>query len=145
MTDQDGLQLYRCFRGTNMTESMHQSLASCFGHTRAGPQYSDCLLAVVRHRFNWRASERNRPNFPQARHYNGCALDTVNELYEMVFGHPKYPHWIHYNEVAADLEWPAYGIVPLTEEDASVFNCHPVSGSTKSLRYLALRQQVPVP
>ena len=37
----------------------------------------------------------------------------MNELYEGVFGHPKYSHWVPYNDVAALLE-PAYGIVPLT-------------------------------
>lgn len=67
MTDRDGLWLYRCFRGTNLAESMHQVLTMSFGHTRAGPRYSDNLLALVRHRFNWRASERNRPHFPQVR------------------------------------------------------------------------------
>lgn len=38
MVDRDGLWLYRCFRGTNLTESMHQSLTTAFGHTRAGPE-----------------------------------------------------------------------------------------------------------
>jgi hypothetical protein len=67
MVDRDGLWLFRCFRGTNLAESMHQTLTMSFGHTRAGPRYSDNLLALVRHRFNWRASERNRPHFPQVR------------------------------------------------------------------------------
>jgi hypothetical protein len=47
MTDQDGLWLYWCFRGTNLAESMHQTLTTSFGLTRAGPRYSDNLLAMV--------------------------------------------------------------------------------------------------
>ena len=100
MLDKDGLRLYRSFRGTSTLESLHQKLTLCFGHFQAGIKYSNCLLAVVRHMQNWQASERNRPDFPQARHYDGRALDMMNELYEAIFGYPKYKDWIPFNETA---------------------------------------------
>jgi hypothetical protein len=91
--DSDGLWLYRSIRGTSNPESLHQKLTKAFGHNRAGPEYSDNLLCHFRHRYNWRASERNRPFFPRVGHYNGLALDTINDLYEALFGMPKFPYW----------------------------------------------------
>lgn len=145
MVDKDGLWLYRCFRGTNSVESMHQTLTTSFGHTRAGPRYSDNLLALVRHQLNWRSSERNRPHFPHVRHYDGRALDTINQLYEEIFGMPKFPHWVHSNNV--HVAYSPYGIVPLesTSGLAAGSKVVPVKGLTNSLHYLALRQQSVVP
>lgn len=124
MVDKDGLWLFRSFRGTPLTESMHQNLSTSFGHTRAGPRYSDNLLARVRHGFNWRASERNRPHFPQVGHYNGRALDTINQLYETLFEVPKYPHWQHFNETTK--QKLLYGIVPLDEGENENDSVKPV-------------------
>ena len=64
MVDKDGLALYRSLRGTSNLESLHQYLTTSFGHTKAGPWYSDLLLTVLRHFYNWRVSQKNRPNFP---------------------------------------------------------------------------------
>ena len=52
MVDKDGLALYRSIRGTSNLKSLHQYLTTSFGHTVAGPWYSDSLLAVVRHFYN---------------------------------------------------------------------------------------------
>ena len=49
--DADGLYLYRSLRGTSNLESLHQYLTTSFGHTVAGPYYSDVLFAVVRHQY----------------------------------------------------------------------------------------------
>jgi hypothetical protein len=49
MVDKDGLWLFRCFCGTNLAESMHQTLTMSLGQSRAGPWYSDNLLALVQH------------------------------------------------------------------------------------------------
>lgn len=148
MVDRDGLWLFRSFRGTNLLESMHQTLTISIGHTRAGPRYSDNLLALVRHRFSWRASERNRPNFPQVRHYQSWSIDTMNELYEELFGHPKYTQWVPYNDIAASL-MPSFGIVPLTASRSSVddqpVSIDPEVKLTDSLRYLAMRQGTGIP
>jgi hypothetical protein len=145
MVDSDGLWLYRSIRGTSNLESLHQKLTKAFGHKRAGPQYSDNLLCHFRHRYNWRASERNRPFFPRVGHYNGLALDTINDLYEALFGMPKFPYWCQQGRFTTKSS--LYGIVPLHRkenvnegEDVS-----PVDGLTKSLNYLALRQESSVP
>ena len=47
MVDKDGLTLYRSLQGTSNLESLHQYLTTSFGHTKAGPWYSDVLLTVV--------------------------------------------------------------------------------------------------
>lgn len=80
MVDQDGLPLYRSLRGTSNLESLHQYLTTSFGHTMSGPWYSDSLLTVLRHFFNWRMSRKNRPNFPKINHYDGILLDRINRL-----------------------------------------------------------------
>lgn len=149
MFDKDNLPLYRCIRGTNKTEGLHQKLVMFFGHTRAGPRYSDSLLALVRHVYSWRASEKNRPGFPQVKHYDGRSLDTINELYEKIYGYPKYTCWLHINDVK--LKESPYGIVPLCtrRQETCEHNLGqeviPVEGMTKSLTYLAKCQKSRVP
>jgi hypothetical protein len=71
--------------GTSLLELLHQYLTTLFGNRRAGSYYTDCLLAILRHCYNWRASKRNRPKFPKVCHYNGRTLDKVNELYHCIF------------------------------------------------------------
>ena len=144
MVDCDGLWLYPCFRGTNLTESMHQTLTTSFGHTRAGPRYSDNLLAMVRHVLNWRASKRNRPGFPRVGHMDGRLLDATNDLFEDVFGEVKYEHWVHSDESNTNSKSP-YGLVTLDDDGPSGETVDPVAGLTKSLHYLALRQGSAVP
>ena len=56
LVDKDGLTLYRSIRGTSNLESLHQYLTTSFGHTVSGPYYSDSLLAIVRHQYNWMMS-----------------------------------------------------------------------------------------
>ncbi len=90
MSDKKGLQLYRSIRGTSNLESLYQTLVTCFGHSYSGAWYSDCLLTLVRHQHNWKASLRNDRNFPKLHHYDGTLIDRVNELYEFCFGRPKY-------------------------------------------------------
>ena len=103
LIDKDGLTLYRSIRGTSNLESLHQYLTTSFGHTVAGPWYSDVLLAIVRHFYNWRMSIKNRPNFPTLMHYNGLMIDRINNLYELIFGHTKHRDWGHYNDLAGEI------------------------------------------
>jgi hypothetical protein len=110
--DQKGLQLYRCLRGTGKVESLHEMYTRCLGHTRAGAQYTDCLLVEIRKVYNWRMSFLYRPNFPRLRHYNGQAIDLVNDLYESCFNAPKYPSWVSANDVVIPPGVSPYGIVP---------------------------------
>ena len=143
MTDENGLPLYRSLRGTSLLESLHQKLTKAFGHTMAGVMYSDCLLALLRHQTNWRASERNRPDFPQVRHYEGLLIDAVNELYESVFGERKYANWDSSDKYMVELS--PFGIVPLDKEGPDSRHVDPVEGLTKSLHYLSVRQRSNIP
>ena len=137
--DSQGLQLYRSIRGTSLVESFHELLTRSFGHTQAGAFYSDSLLTLVRHYHNWRASLRNRPNFPRLRHYDGEAIDVVNELYEYCFGTPKYPQWLGTNDGILPREVSPYGVVPSSEDENILF-----SEGTKPIKtsrdYIAFRQ-----
>lgn len=142
MVDGDGLTLYRSIRGTSNLESLHQYLTTSFGHTAAGPYYSDCLLTLVRHFFSWRMSRKNRPGFPQLRHYNGLLIDRINSYYEQIYGYAKYVSWESFNENLPPRN--IYGIVnvkqertsnvAVTDADKEIINRRPM------LRYLAERQ-----
>lgn len=111
LVDKDGLTLYRSIRGTSNLESLHQYLTTSFGHTIAGPWYSNVLLRVVRHFYNWRMSLKNRPHFPNLTHYNGLLIDRINTLYELIFGYSKYRDWSSFNENLPLRS--VYGIVPV--------------------------------
>ena len=95
LIDKDGLILYRSIRVTSNLESLHQYLTTSFGHTVAGPWYSDVLLAIMRHFYNWRMSMKNCSNFLTLMHCNGLMIDRINNLYELIFGHTKHRDWTH--------------------------------------------------
>jgi hypothetical protein len=141
MTDKKGLQLYRSVRGTNIIESLHQTISGTFNHTNAGAFYADSLLTLLRHQHNWRASLRNRPDFPKLRHYNGEAIDTVNELYEFCFGKPKYQSWFSTNDSLPNTApgTSLFGITPI-----EIVSEHQHERCTNNIRnssdYIALRQ-----
>ena len=147
MIDKDGLTLYRSVQGTSNLESLHQYLTTSFGHTMAGPYYSDILLTVVRYFYNWRMSRKNRPGFPPLQHYNGLMVDRINVLYETIFGYCKYIDWQPFNENLPLKS--AYGIVPANTEltsNLSVDN-EDINDIAKNnmLRYVAKRQNSSVP
>lgn len=147
MVDRDGLKLYRSIRGTSNLESLHQYLTTSFGHTMAGPWYSDSLLVVVRHNLNWRMSRKNRPGFPQLSHYNGMLIDRINQLYEIIYGHVKYREWESFNENLP--MHAAYGVVAVEEELTSKLVTSEADKTeikkNKMLSYLAVRQNADVP
>jgi hypothetical protein len=71
----------------------------------------------------------------------------VNELYEEIFGHPKFAHWVPYNDIAAIMK-SAYGIVPLiaNSSDNNSSTCIDLALKLSvSLCYLALRQGMGIP
>ena len=106
-----GLQLYRSVRGTSLVESLHELLTRSFGHTRAGARYSDNFLTKLCHYSNWRASLRNRQGFPQLRHYDGIAVDIVNDLNKECFGTLKYPEWAGTNNIILRKDMSLFGVV----------------------------------
>ena len=109
--------------------------------------YSDCILTVLRHFFNWRMSKRNRPNFPDLHHYDGLLIDRTNELYEDLFGRLKYEHWVPFND-SLPVDSP-FGVVrtgcnemptiALSEIEEKKLSLNP------NLSYLANRQQCKPP
>jgi hypothetical protein len=84
--DELGLTLYRCIRGTSDVESFHQKLEMNFAPWNAGPEYADNNLALKRHRFNIRASQRNRKGFPAVGHYNHYLLDETYHFIRLLYG-----------------------------------------------------------
>jgi hypothetical protein len=71
----------------------------------------------------------------------------VNELYEELFGHPKFAHWVPYNDVAAIMK-SAYGIVPLvtnSSDNNSSTWIDPALKLSVSLCYLAWHQGMGIP
>ena len=59
---------------------MHQRLEMLFSSFNSGPDFVNAALAWLRHVFNVRASERNRPNFPKLGYYDHYVLDAINEI-----------------------------------------------------------------
>lgn len=151
MIDKDGLTLYRSLRGTSNLESLHQYLTTSFGHTTSGPWYSDALLTILRHQYNWRMSLRNRPHFPKCKHYHELLIDRINEIYEQIYGHPKHINWISSDE-ALPLKSP-FGVVaincPLAYDNTRILVTDVEQQEALSkrpmLKYLAKRQQVSLP
>lgn len=148
MVDKDGLQLYRSLRGTSNLESLHQYLTTSFGHTYAGPMYCDTLLLILRHMYNWRMSKKNRPFFPNVNHYDGLLIDRINNLYELIYGFPKYRNWMSFNDNLPTEESP-FGIVPITPSRTSSITASEEDKEAlkknKMLSYLAQRQKSPIP
>ena len=147
LIDKDGLKLYRSVRGTSILESLHQYLTTSFGHTVAGPMYSDELLTIVRHQYNWRMSLKNRPGFPCLTHYDGSLIDRINNLYELIYGHAKYRDWVSFNE-NLPLQ-SAYGIVPINQELTRNLivtdNDKLLLANNSMLSYLGSRQGTSIP
>lgn len=147
MRDKDGLPLYRSLRGTSNLESLHQYLTTSFGHTMAGPLYSDSLLCVLRHNYNWRMSRKNRQHFPQLMHYDGLLIDRINRLYEGIYGYKKYVSWEAFNDNIATKS--VFGIVEVDKDLTSSMNVSDDDikqiKQNKTLQHLAKRQGTPVP
>ena len=76
-TDEDGLVLLDCSRGTSDTECAHKQICTAFGSWVAGVELSDVLLREWRHRYNHRIAERRRLGFPKIGHYDTWLIDKL--------------------------------------------------------------------
>ena len=86
-----------------------------FRSFNAGPAYVDAALAIIRHTFNIRASERNRKSFPRLGHYDHHIIDRINDISLKINGQPLYKWWSHLTHVPATS--CTYGITPCVPED----------------------------
>jgi hypothetical protein len=94
-TNQHGLQLLDCNRGTNDVKNDHKQHVTTFGTWHTGVQMSDCLLAERRHRHDQRMSERYRSGFPRLGHYDSWKVDLLQILVQKNHGRLLYPHWVN--------------------------------------------------
>jgi hypothetical protein len=88
--DRDGLTLYRCGRGTNGTENVHQKIMMIFGSFHASPPFADALLAEHRHLSNCRAAIRNRTGVRDFGHYDLYIIEDIQAISEDLYGSPDY-------------------------------------------------------
>lgn len=111
---EDGLNIYRCARGTNSDEgSIHQKIVQAFGTFNAGPALADDLLAEFRHRHNEDANRRNRPNYMDFGHYDTWIVDDLQNIM-MQLGYPDpFPNWVNGSSFRPTGE--KFGIVPLAD------------------------------
>ena len=145
--DKDGLTIYHCARGTSAVESFHQTLEMAFEPFNAGPRYSDCCLALLTYRYNIRASQKHRPNFPCVGHYDYFILDRIQEVTSLIFEQPVLSWW---RKQPAKLTNETFGICPsvaphLQDLEDSEGHKKLLMTYPKALQYLANRTKVTVP
>jgi hypothetical protein len=75
-------------------------------------------------------------------------IDRVNELYEEIFGYPKYKDWISFNESLPTDDSP-YGVVPIDSKFSKIVKASPLDiealKGKQTLKYLAKRQKSDLP
>ena len=76
---------------------------------------TDCLLMWFRHRFNHRASERNRTRFPRIGHYNTWFIDELQRLVLQNHGVLMFPDWSNTSEFKDTAE--RFGTIPIHTKD----------------------------
>ena len=111
VSNQYGLEVIECFRGTNRTESYHKNLAVTFGSWHVGIELSDCLLAERRHRHNQKCSEKRRLGFPKLGHFNTWVLDQLQNLVKENHCIQLYPYWTNASDYKQTSE--TFDTIPL--------------------------------
>ncbi|KAL9545729.1 hypothetical protein MBANPS3_007001 [Mucor bainieri] len=82
-TDQYGLPIYRCVRGTNSVEGgIHTNIIRKFGFFNASPNLTECALADYRLRHNADVGSKNRYGKTYKSHYNPWVTQVINHLEE---------------------------------------------------------------
>jgi hypothetical protein len=92
-TDSDGLDVYRCIRGTSQLESYHQKLEMIFSSWNASPEYAEAIFTVVRHMHNIWQSEKNRPRFPCLGHFDHYLVDKTSQSITNLTGECPFVWW----------------------------------------------------
>jgi hypothetical protein len=144
-TDKYGLMTYRCIRGTNSVEGgVHQKLSMKFEPWNAGPQIADAVLAILRHRHNIRASQRNRALFPNVGHYEHYILDDIQELTTFIYGEKLFTWWDR-SSVHPESE-EVFGVVPCIPKSQQVEVLDSdIIGYSPTMKFLSKAQKSIVP
>lgn len=142
--DLNGLDLYRCLRGTNTVELWHQFLEMRFASWNAGIEFAWAALMILVDRRNKRASERNRESFPKLGHYEHQLIDHIQTLHENIHGKKKYTWWSPVSELKVARE--RFGVVPILPINEQQ-NIQPkdVEGFSDNMKFLARMTNTPVP
>ncbi|KAI3636130.1 hypothetical protein MIR68_005482 [Amoeboaphelidium protococcarum] len=145
--DKDGLTLYRCIRGSSSVEgAVHQKLAMKLQPWNAGPKYADLAAAVLRNRYNVRASQRNRPGFPTIGHYDHDLIDKIQDITQKIYGLSVHDWWTPINQLK--LHGESFGILPVVSTDQQVNVCVSdprIEKYTESMKYLAVKMKTLIP
>ena len=91
--DINGLPLYRCMRGTNLTESIHQKLVDLFSGTNCGPEITAARLLEFCYRYNVRQASRVFSDFKDLGHYDLYLLDYIHLATTEIYGEPIDDWW----------------------------------------------------
>lgn len=100
-TDNDGLPLYRCHRGTNGAESNHLLLWRSFNSVNIGIETMETLLLAFITRHNITRSAANRTGYYFRGHYHPWILDAINEKSRRIWGTVPFPSVIS----SSDWDW----------------------------------------
>jgi len=146
--DRRGLFLYTCTRGTNAVENVHKQLVTIFKNWSCGVELTDCLLMNFRHRFNQRASERHRTNFPQIGHYDTWLVDEIQRLNIKNHSVIVYPGWSNASDFADTPE--RFGTIPIHDKELDKklrkhMNGKPKPKLTPDQAYAARKSCLPIP
>jgi hypothetical protein len=146
-TNQYGLNLYWCLRGTNLTEVVHKQMLMGIGTWSTGIEMADCLRAEHRHRYNHRMSERRRDGFPVLGHVDTWLVDAVQLLVEHNHNILLYPTWSNSVDYLKTTE--TFGTVPLQSQEltekVNQLKLLPNLKLTREQSYLAMKQGVQLP
>jgi len=142
----EGLQSYRCVRGTsNIEGGIHSKLIKNMDGFSYSPELMAAHLDNVRSRYNIRSSSRNRPNFPFLGHYDYLYLDYISMFTKEVYGKQQYPWYtVTFNERIGPL---SFGFVPLqpAEQREEVTMQQLNLLKSPMMKFLALAQKSRIP
>ncbi|KAI3649998.1 hypothetical protein MP228_005630 [Amoeboaphelidium protococcarum] len=143
--DSKGLTTYRCIRGTSDLEGgIHQKLVRKFKTWNAGPAFADAALSVIRHRFNVRASERNRLGFPKLGHYDHFLMDFVQKFSKAIYGSSVHKWWSDLTDLTLSSE--QFGVIPCIPRDQyESVSEEQIRHYKPSIQYLAKKTKSVVP
>ena len=111
MTNQYGMEMIECLRGTNRTETYHKNLTTSFGQWNTGTWMAACLLSERRHRHNQRVDEKRRLGYPKIGHFDTWLIDLYQTLALKKHGVLIYPQWMNTSVYKQTAE--SFDIIPL--------------------------------